>query len=66
MEAVVAQDGGEGMEAVVGVVAHGDGEWHEGGQRGEDGGYALDGFLAVGTALIDDAVLGQGVEEGGE
>ena len=66
VETVVAQDAGQRMEAVVGIVAHGYGERHEGGQRGEDGWDALDGFFAVGTALIDEAVLGQRVEERGE
>ena len=65
VEAVVAQDGGEGVEVVVGVVAHGQREGHERGDGGEDGGDALDALLAVGAALVDDAVLRQRVEEGG-
>ncbi len=63
--AVVAEHGGEGVEAVVGVVGEGIGEVHECGQGGEDRGDALDGFFAVGAALVDDGVLGERVEEGG-
>ncbi len=63
--AVAVEYGGNALDAVVAIGAVDEGDVHPGGDAGVDGGDALDGTFAVGTALIYGAIARQRVEEGG-